>query len=395
MKKLFALITVVIALAVMVSATVVVWSSEVQIPALEKLAANFEKDFGIKIEVQQVNFGDIKSKFLTAAPAGEGPDVIIGAHDWVGELVTNGLLEPIPFLLERDKYYDSALEAFTFNGKLVGVPYAIEALGILYNKDLIDEVPTTIGELTSMAADVADDEVVGFVYNTPDFYFSFPFIGGKGGYIFKETPEGYDVNDIGLNNEGAIAGGELIKSWFDEGLIPQGPNYNLADSLFKDGLAAFIINGPWSTPQYRDAGIDYGIIPFSEITFEDGNTPKPFVGVQGFMINSKSKNKLEAIEFVVSYIGSYEGQYSIFEAERRGTVRKDVFAEIEKTAGPELYDVLQFSKSGSVGTPMPNVPEMGPVWGAMQDALGLIINDQDTVENALNSAVDKIKSQNQ
>ena len=111
------------------------------------------------------------------------------------------------------------------------------------------------------------------------------------------------------------------------------------------------------------------------------------------MINSKSKNKLEAIEFVVNYIGSYRGQYGIFEAERRGAVRKDVFSAIEKNAGPELYDVLQFSKSGSVGTPMPNVPEMGPVWGAMADALGLIINDQDTVENALNSAVDKIEAQ--
>jgi len=69
-----------------------------------------------------------------------------------------------------------------------------------------------------------------------------------------------------------------------------------------------------------------------------------------------------------------------------------VFAFIEADAGPELYDVLQFSKSASVGTPMPNVPEMASVWGAMGDALGLIINGQDTVENAFNSAVEKIKT---
>jgi maltose/maltodextrin transport system substrate-binding protein len=41
---------------------------------------------------------------------------------------------------------------------------------------------------------------------------------------------------------------------------------------------------------------------------------------------------------------------------------------------------------------MPNVPEMASVWGAMGDALGLIINGQDTVENAFNSAVEKIKT---
>ena len=392
MKKLALVLMIVFAVASLLSAKIVIWSSENQIPALQKLAADFERDYGIEVEIQQVNFGDIKSKFLTAAPAGEGPDIIVGAHDWVGELAANGLLEPIPFLPDADQYYEVSLDAFSYQGKLYGVPYTIESIGIIYNKDLIEEAPKTIDELEQMAAEVADDEVVGFVYDAGNFYFSFPFIAGYGGYIFKSTESGLDVNDIGLNNEGAIKGVSLIKKWFDDGLIPQGANYNLMDSLFKDGLAAFIVNGPWATPHYRDAGIDYGIIPFSEIELEPGTTPKPFVGVQGFMVNAKSKNKLEAIEFAVNYIGSFDGQYGMFVGERRGTVREDVFEHISKDAGPELYDVLQFSKSASVGTPMPNVPEMASVWGAMGDALSIVINDQDTVENALNSAVEKIKS---
>ncbi|MDD3461677.1 MULTISPECIES: sugar ABC transporter substrate-binding protein [unclassified Mesotoga] len=392
MRKLAAVLFVLLLVLSFASAKLVIWSSENQIPALEKLAADFESDYGIQVEIQQVNFGDIKSKFLTAAPAGEGPDIIVGAHDWVGELAINGLIEPIPFLPEADQYYDVTLDAFSYGGNLYGVPYTVEAIAIIYNKDLVFEAPKTISELEELAFEAADDEVVGLIYAVGDFYHSAPFILGRGGYIFKETAAGLDVTDIGLNNEGAIAGGNLIKSWFDKGLIPGGPNYNLMDSLFKDGLAAFIINGIWATPSYRDAGIDYAILPFSEITFDDGTTPRPFVGVQGFMINSKSPNKLEATEFVVNYIGSFDGQYGMFLGERRGTARADVFAFIEADAGPELYDVLQFSKSASVGTPMPNVPEMASVWGAMGDALGLIINGQDTVENAFNSAVEKIKT---
>lgn len=392
MRKLAAVLFVLLLVLSFASAKLVIWSSENQIPALEKLAADFESDYGIQVEIQQVNFGDIKSKFLTAAPAGEGPDIIVGAHDWVGELAINGLIEPIPFLPEADQYYDVTLDAFSYGGNLYGVPYTVEAIAIIYNKDLVFEAPKTISELEELAFEAADDEVVGLIYAVGDFYHSAPFILGRGGYIFKETAAGLDVTDIGLNNEGAIAGGNLIKSWFDKGLVPGGPNYNLMDSLFKDGLAAFIINGIWATPSYRDAGIDYAILPFSEITFDDGTTPRPFVGVQGFMINSKSPNKLEATEFVVNYIGSFDGQYGMFLGERRGTARADVFAFIEADAGPELYDVLQFSKSASVGTPMPNVPEMASVWGAMGDALGLIINGQDTVENAFNSAVEKIKT---
>jgi maltose/maltodextrin transport system substrate-binding protein len=392
MRKLAAVLLVLLLVLSFASAKLVIWSSENQIPALEKLAADFESDYGIQVEIQQVNFGDIKSKFLTAAPAGEGPDIIVGAHDWVGELAINGLIEPIPFLPEADQYYDVTLDAFSYGGNLYGVPYTVEAIAIIYNKDLVFKAPKTISELEELAFEVSDDEVVGLIYAVGDFYHSAPFILGRGGYIFKETAEGLDVTDIGLNNEGAIAGGNLIKSWFDKGLIPGGPNYNLMDSLFKDGLAAFIVNGIWATPSYRDTGIDYAILPFSEITFDDGTTPRPFVGVQGFMINSKSPNKLEATEFVVNYIGSFDGQYGMFLGERRGTARADVFAFIEADAGPELYDVLQFSKSASVGTPMPNVPEMASVWGAMGDALGLIINGQDTVENAFNSAVEKIKT---
>jgi maltose/maltodextrin transport system substrate-binding protein len=392
MRKLTAVLIILLVVLSFASAKLVIWSSENQIPALEKLAADFESDYGIQVEIQQVNFGDIKSKFLTAAPAGEGPDIIVGAHDWVGELAINGLIEPIPFLPDREQYYEVALEAFNYGGKLYGVPYTIEAIAIIYNKDLVFDVPQTLTELEQLALEASDDEVVGFIYTAGDFYHSAPFILGRAGYIFKETSAGLDVKDIGLSNQGAVAGGNLIKSWFDKGLIPGGPNYNLMDSLFKDGLAAFIVNGIWATPSYRDAGIDYAIIPFSEITFDDGTTPRPFVGVQGFMINAKSSNKLEATEFVVNYIGSYEGQYGMFLGERRGTARADVFVFIEAGAGPELYDVLQFSKSASVGTPMPNVPEMASVWGAMGDALGLIINGQDTVENALSAAVEKIKT---
>ncbi|HPB64171.1 MAG TPA: extracellular solute-binding protein, partial [Mesotoga sp.] len=285
MRKLTAVLIILLVAMSFASAKLVIWSSENQIPALEKLAADFESDYGIQVEIQQVNFGDIKSKFLTAAPAGEGPDIIVGAHDWVGELAINGLIEPIPFLPDREQYYEVALDALNYGGKLYGVPYTIEAIAIIYNKDLVFDVPKTLTELEQLALEASDDEVVGFIYTAGDFYHSAPFILGRGGYIFKETSAGQDVKDIGLSNQGAVAGGNLIKSWFDKGLIPGGPNYNLMDSLFKDGLAAFIVNGIWATPSYRDAGIDYAIIPFSEIAFDDGTTPRPFVGVQGFMIN--------------------------------------------------------------------------------------------------------------
>ncbi|MFW6120107.1 MAG: sugar ABC transporter substrate-binding protein, partial [Petrotogales bacterium] len=185
MRKLVLFLFVAFALVSTLNAAITIWTSEVQIPVLQKIGSDFEKNYGTEVNIEQVNFGDIKSKFLTAAPAGEGPDVIVGAHDWVGELVENGVIEPIPFLPERGQFYESALNAFSYEGKLYGVPYAIEALAILYNKDLVERVPAKIEELETIDAEVADDEVVGFIYPADDFYFSYPFIAGYGGYVFN------------------------------------------------------------------------------------------------------------------------------------------------------------------------------------------------------------------
>ena len=371
------------------SSKITIWCSEKQVDVLQRLGAEYKAKTGIDVEVQQMDFGSIKPKFLNAAQAGNGPDIIVGPHDWVGELVVNGLLEPITVLPEKDKYYKTALDAFTFNGKLYGVPYAMEAVALIYNKDFVEKPPKTIDELIKKAKEIDKEyegEVRGFIYDAANFYFSAPFIFGYGGYVFKRTPKGLDVHDIGLANEGAIKGAKLIKRFFDEGILHSGDNYNIMDSLFKDGSAAMIINGPWAVKAYKEAGINYGIAPIPDLG--PGKKAKPFVGVQGFMVNAKSHNKVVALDFLINFIARKEIFYKLYLADPRIPSRKDVFAMVKDNP-----DIAGFTKSASVGIPMPNVPEMAAVWGAMGDALNLIINGKATPEEAMKNAVRKIKSQ--
>ncbi len=388
MKK-FLILALTILVIFAFSSKIIIWCSEKQVDILQRLGAEYKAKTGIDVEVQQMDFGSIKPKFLNAAQAGNGPDIIVGPHDWVGELVVNGLLEPITVLPEKDKYYKTALDAFTFNGKLYGVPYAMEAVALIYNKDFVEKPPKTIDELIKKAKEIDKEyegEVRGFIYDAANFYFSAPFIFGYGGYVFKRTPKGLDVHDIGLANEGAIKGAKLIKRFFDEGILHSGDNYNIMDSLFKDGSAAMIINGPWAVKAYKEAGINYGIAPIPDL--EPGKKAKPFVGVQGFMVNAKSHNKVVALDFLINFIARKEIFYKLYLADPRIPSRKDVLAMVKDNP-----DIVGFTKSASVGIPMPNVPEMAAVWGAMGDALNLIINGKATPEEAMKNAVQKIKSQ--
>ena len=245
-----------------------------------------------------------------------------------------------------------------------------------------------------MAKQFTTPDTAGFLFSAGELYYSYSFISALGGYVFKHDPRtGYDVSDIGLNNEGAIQAVYLIKSFFDEGILPYGVDYNIVDSMFLDGLAAMVINGPWAVKSYLDAGIDFGVIPLTKLEVEPGKTMKPFVGVQGLMINSRSSNKAFAMEFVINYLATAEGIYEFYIADPRLPSRNDVVQIIEEQGGPVPAEIVAaFTESAAGGEPMPNIPEMAVVWSPMDDALSNIINGVQTPEEALNDAVSKIKA---
>lgn len=363
-----------------------VWCSEKQVEILQELGNDFESMYGIPVDVQEMGFDQIKTKFLQAAPVGEGPDIIVTAHDQIGELVASGLLLPMDFLTlsDRKEFTDTAISAFEYNGKLYGMPYGVEAIALFYNKDYLEEAPETFEELAEIAAEYTDDEFRGFVYDAPNFYFTAPLLFANGGYVFKQTEQGLDPTDIGLNNEGAVKGAEFLKSLYDMGVMKPGDNSQIADGLFKDGMAMAIINGPWAIEGYKQAGIDYGIAPIPSI---DGNECRPFTGVQGFLINSQSPNTLFAIDFLANFINTTDVMYRLFQADPRPPARLDV-AEMAK----DNADVYAFFESALTGIPMPNIPAMAAVWGAMGDALNQIVNGELEPKEALDQAVAKIEA---
>ncbi len=73
----------------------------------------------------------IRDDFQVAAPLGEGPDIIVIAHDQAGTLVSNGLLAPVDLGDKTADFAPKALEACTFDGVLYCMPYATENLGFL------------------------------------------------------------------------------------------------------------------------------------------------------------------------------------------------------------------------------------------------------------------------
>lgn len=366
---------------------ILIWADDTRAPVFREIGAKYTQATGIPVEVVEIPFGSIRDQFVTAAPTGEGPDIIIGAHDWVGELAASGLLAEIYLPPELAAKFDKVtLEAFTY-GKLYGLPYAREGVGLLYNKALVPQLPATFEELIELARKLTDPTLpqYGFVVQNPDPYHEFPFLSALGGYIFGYDAEGkLNPCDVGLDSPGAIAGAEILYSLFEEGLIPAGLDWDTWTSLFVEGRIAMVITGPWFVGRAKAAGIDIGVAPIPPIK---GQAPKPFVGVQGVMVSAFSPNLVLVNDFLFNYFATKETMLALYARDPRIPAFLPAYEEV--ATDPILRG---FAESIANGVPMPNIPQMSAVWGAWADAMSLIGNLQMKPAEALKQAADNIRA---
>ncbi len=313
---------------------IVVWAEEKVANALDPLVGAYEAAAGVDIEVVVYDFGAIRTDVQTAGPAGEGPDVFLGAHDWVGELAANGVVSPLDLGSVASDLFDVGVTAFSYGGEVYGFPYATEAIAMYYNADLVDSVPTTWEEAKA-ACDAAG------------------------------TEGGFDASDVGLDNAGALASAEYLDGLVKNGTVAS-TDYGGSMTAFQEGRSLFWMTGPWARGDASAVNYGVGLIPQF-----DGNAATPFVGVRGAMVSSFSDKQVLAQSFILDFFATVEVQQAMYESDPRLPATKSLFAVVE-AADPVA---AVFAASAANGIPMPNIPEMGSVWGPFGDAL-LIIRDQ-------------------
>ena len=86
--------------------------------------------------------------------------------------------------------------------------------------------------------------------------------------------------------------------------------------LFTGKKTAFLVSGPWAIADIKKAGVPYDISPIPP--FADGDAAGPFIGVNGFYVASKGKNKTLAQEFATNFVDRpLDFQVGLYEAEPR------------------------------------------------------------------------------
>lgn len=346
---------------------------------LAEAAARFTEDLGIEVRIESPE--PIPDKFPQAAATGDGPDVVLWAHDRFGEWAASGLLAPVDLPQEmRDDLPDVALEAVTFDGEAWAYPVSLEAVALIFNREYVAEAPESFEEIAEMEVPEGVRPILWDYNNT---YFTMPLLAAGGGFAFEKRDGAYDGTTTGVNNEGALKGAELLRRFIEDGVMPAGVDYGITDTAMNKGEAAMMISGPWAWSNLEQSGIDYGVAPLPTV---DGEPARPFVGVYAAAINAASPNADLVEELFENYLLTDEGLATWNEGGALGALADLSMAE-DQAADERIAATLEAARTG---VPMPSNPEMGRFWSAMEPALAAITNGQQEPQEALDAAAARI-----
>lgn len=345
------------------SAKIRIWVDQDRLPAITKVANDWAATKGVTIEIVQKGSDSIRSDVKTVQ-ADTAPDVILGAHDWVGELSSNGSIVPLnPSKALLAGIPKGAIDAFSYGvaiKRLYGAPIYTENVALITNTKLAT-VPKTWASLESqaLAAKKKLKQKVGLAVQqgNGDAYHMYPFFTGLCGYIFGRNAAGnLDPSNIGVANKKFLkVGAPEIDRWNKVGFLNSSVTDGIAKQLFLTGKAAYYVTGPWFLDDIKKSGLKFAVSAFPN----NKCATSPFTGVGGLMVTKfAATHGVESLakDFAANYMLGADPQYAHYSVGGRLPVNAKAAARI---TDPYLKG---FALSGTTGTAMPNIPQMNSVW---------------------------------
>jgi arabinogalactan oligomer/maltooligosaccharide transport system substrate-binding protein len=339
--------------------TLVIWADPLRVKPLQPFAEQFGTENGVTVEVKEIS-KDNQMTFLTASQQGSGPDVMIGAHDWIGNLVQNGAIDPVTFTEQQKASFSAkAIQAVTFDGQIYGAPYALENIALIRNTDLAPDAPATIEDMIAKGKELKEAGKVKEVLCIPvgqkgDAFHVYPIFASGGGALFGATASGDpDPKQVLLGSEDSVKAFGKLKELGEKGdgaLRTSLTNENYIVN-FAGGKCAYLVSGPWAISEVKKGGIKYDISAVP--AFKDG-------------------------KFVANYVTNKDVAKALYDADPRPPALTAALEEVQ--AGDP--DAAKFLEAGKDGMPMPAIPEMAAIWEPFGIAENAVVRGGDAAKAA-------------
>lgn len=273
------------------------------------ITVNFEMGSQSKDEYVQAQ----KVRFLS----GDGMDVTTLYPSTYKEFADAGYLEDITGEDCLNAYSEASLNAVDLDGKIYAVPYAKDAVGIMYNKDMFEEngweVPTSQEEWLTLCDEIAAKGITPMVNGAKDAWplahEVYPFMQE----LYVNNPDIFDKIDKGETKYTDAEFTECfgkIADYFGSNAVSQdaiGLTFDQANAYFATGKAAMVCHGEWAMGSMKEAEPAFEIGVFQIPYNQPGEAQIGAQEVGQFQtICSSSKHK-EAAQLFIDFISSEEG----------------------------------------------------------------------------------------
>ncbi len=352
--------------------------------AFEKVVGMFEKSpgaKGMKVNTLAIPYDAYADKISAAVPRGKGPDLFIYAQDRLGGWIEAGkTVEPIDFFIDkptRERLLPGMLEAMTYKGGVYGLPINYKSITLIYNKDLVKTPPKTTDEMVKMAKALTNAQSgrYGLAYWYTNFYFHSALMNAFGGAVFDKDGK------LTVDSPATVASLNQMMTWYKkDGIMPTEPSEALIASMFNEGKAAMVINGPWFVGDI-DKKINYGLAVLPVV--DAAKKPmRPWLTIEGAYVAASSAKKEAAYE-LAKYLTSEEAGLVLALEGRQLHTNKAVYND-KRVSGDVVLKAFRDQLDSAEA--MPNRPEMTMVWSPATTAMNKIVKGNASVEAALKEA---------
>ncbi|MDR1705748.1 MAG: ABC transporter substrate-binding protein [Clostridiales bacterium] len=236
---------------------------------------------------------------------------------------------------------DGVIEAGTFDGKTLGVPFSVQGYGLLYNKRVVDEVyggefdPDTINTRDALGAlldKVEETGVAGTMLHGANWSLGGHYLTLSYAVQGSATSDGTGFIDKIVAGEAKIEDSPIFQGYMDTMDMLVEHNYNKADPLvadlnadtqaFGEGKSATFFMGDWNWTimgTLENVDQEYGFIPvpWSNNPEDYGNTQVVMVLPKLFCVdasNNTPEQQQAAVDFCGWALTDPEGQQFFIDA---------------------------------------------------------------------------------
>jgi raffinose/stachyose/melibiose transport system substrate-binding protein len=294
-----------------------------QVKIWEEVARGFEaKNPGIKIEMQFLENEAYKAKLPSMLQSKDRPHII---YSWAGGVLKSqveaGVLEDITAPMEgyKDNLAPAAVNAFTVDGKIYGIPFAQSQTGFFYNKELMAKAGVDGAKIKSWddlldavkklkAAGITPLMVGGADKWPIHFYWTNLAVRVGGKAAFEAALRG---ENGGFEGETFIKSGQLFKQLvdlqpFQNGFL--GFKNSQAVGAFGDGKAAMTLAISVIYKQQRAQAADkkgisddnLGWFDFPIVAGGKGDPSDTLGGINGWLVTKGAPK--ETVTFLKSFV---------------------------------------------------------------------------------------------